>query len=487
MKRRSTSYGLPRARRLAGVLGLLLLASAGTVLAPAGAAAAAGPMLLAQTDPPAGPSADQLAAEAAARAAQQPQTDAGSGSAPAAAPPASSPTGDSGGGSFCFPWPGGACIDLGKWLRDTADSIVTGLLSGLAQAVGGFLNWFIGQFNFVSRTPEDLSYRNPTVLRFTAATRAIAFGLLGAVVMVSGFNVLFRPALGSTYHGAMELLPRLALGGILIFSSSWWCQLAIDTNNALCGLVGTQALQDLLRLTQLNDPGVVVALLIYLAMFVLLLLQQLMRLALVDVLLVLAPLAALCWILPQTYGWARLWGSLFVGTVFAQFVQVLALTLGANVFIARYEQRRGTELGSELLVADAAHTRADVFITTGVLASVLFARGGWWWLDPAVAIMVAVAIVAVTYRILARTVPVLVDQRAIPTGDIQATAQAVRGVKGAYAIRSRGPSDLRYAEVTIAVDRDAKVEAAHQIADEVEERLKRELGLHQVTVHIEPC
>jgi cation diffusion facilitator family transporter len=166
---------------------------------------------------------------------------------------------------------------------------------------------------------------------------------------------------------------------------------------------------------------------------------------------------------------------------------VLALTLGANVFIARYEQRRGTELGSELLVADAAHTRADVFITTGVLASVLFARGGWWWLDPAVAIMVAVAIVAVAYRILARTVPVLVDQRAIPTGDIQATAQAVRGVKGAYAIRSRGPSDLRYAEVTIAVDRDAKVEAAHQIADEVEERLKRELGLHQVTVHIEPC
>jgi divalent metal cation (Fe/Co/Zn/Cd) transporter len=101
--------------------------------------------------------------------------------------------------------------------------------------------------------------------------------------------------------------------------------------------------------------------------------------------------------------------------------------------------------------------------------------------------MVAVAIVAVAHRILARTVPVLVDQRAIPTGDIQATAQAVRGVKGAYAIRSRGPSDLRYAEVTIAVDRAANVEAAHQIADEVEERLKRELGLHQVTVHIEPC
>src|SRR5207247_1954396 len=125
---------------------------------------------------------------------------------------------------------------------------------------------------------------------------------------------------------------------------------------------------------------------------------------------------------------------------------LLVLTLGVNVLITWYEHRRGTELGSELLVAHAAHTRADVFITVGALV-----------------------IVFVAYRILERTVPVLVDQRAIPTRDIQETAQAVPGVKGAYGIRSRGPSDLRYAEVTIAVDRHADVESAHAIADQVEE------------------
>src|SRR2546426_8417301 len=38
---------------------------------------------------------------------------------------------------------------------------------------------------------------------------------------------------------------------------------------------------------------------------------------------------------------------------------LLVLTLGVNVLITWYEHRRGTELGSELLVADAAHTRAD--------------------------------------------------------------------------------------------------------------------------------
>jgi len=166
---------------------------------------------------------------------------------------------------------------------------------------------------------------------------------------------------------------------------------------------------------------------------------------------------------------------------------LLVLTLGVNVLVTWYEHRRGTELGSELLVADAAHTRADALITVAVIAGILLTRRGWWWIDSALAIVVALVIVFVAYRILARTVPVLVDQRAIPTGDIRETAQAVPGVKSVYGIRSRGPSDLRYAEVTIAVDRNANVESAHAIADQVEERLKRELQLHEVTVHVEPC
>src|SRR6266699_1427072 len=164
---------------------------------------------------------------------------------------------------------------------------------------------------------------------------------------------------------------------------------------------------------------------------------------------------------------------------------LLVLTLGVNLLITWYEHRRGTELGSELLVVDAAHTGADVFVTVGVLVSVLLMRRGWWWADSAVAIMVALVIVFVAYRILVRTVPVLVDERALPPRDIQDAAQAVPGVKSAYSIRSRGPSDLRYAEVTVCVDRHADVESAHAIADQVEERLKRDLRLHEVTVHIE--
>jgi len=166
---------------------------------------------------------------------------------------------------------------------------------------------------------------------------------------------------------------------------------------------------------------------------------------------------------------------------------VLVGTLGVNVLVASFETRRARELESEILLADAAHTRADVFITVGVLIGLLLARRGLWWADPALAMGIALFIVRIAYKIFQRAVPVLVDARAIPDTTIQALAETVGGVKRAYGIRSRDAARTRYAEVTIAVDRNANVAAAHGIADQVEDLLKRDLRLHEVTVHIEPC
>lgn len=166
---------------------------------------------------------------------------------------------------------------------------------------------------------------------------------------------------------------------------------------------------------------------------------------------------------------------------------LLVGTLGVNAIVATYEARRGRELRSEILLADAAHTRADVFITIGVLSGVLLARAGIGWVDPIVALLVAGVIVVLAWGIVARSVPVLVDQHAAPSNEIQEAARTVAGVVNAYDIRSRGSHDRRYAELTIAVDRAASVAAAHQIADAVESRLRFELDFHEVIVHIEPC
>jgi hypothetical protein len=242
-------------------------------------------------------------------------------------------TGD-GGGSGCVLGPLCGLGDLGTWLQQTTQNIVTGFLSSLAKDLGDAIVAFINDVNFLTRTPENLSYNDDLVKQFATATQVLANGLLAVVVLVSGYNIMLRPYVGSTYAGALEFLPRMLLGVILINTAAWWCRLAIDTNNAACGVFGAPSLADVASgaLRVAGDPiAGLLMVLVVIVMDILLVIQQLMRLALVDVLFTLAPLAALLWILPQSQPWGRLWGRLFVGTVFAQAVQVLTLRLGFNL------------------------------------------------------------------------------------------------------------------------------------------------------------
>ncbi|HEX9727114.1 MAG TPA: cation diffusion facilitator family transporter [Gemmatimonadales bacterium] len=166
---------------------------------------------------------------------------------------------------------------------------------------------------------------------------------------------------------------------------------------------------------------------------------------------------------------------------------LLVATLLVNTVVAAYESSRGHQLHSDLLLADATHTKADVVITIGVLVGVLLSRAGVGMADPIVALMVSGVIVALAMSIVRRSIPVLVDEEGAPAQDIRASAERVDGVHRAYHIRSRRSPEETFAELTIAVDREASVEAAHEIADEVEGRLRDDLQLTQVVVHVEPC
>lgn len=165
---------------------------------------------------------------------------------------------------------------------------------------------------------------------------------------------------------------------------------------------------------------------------------------------------------------------------------LLALTLVLNATVAWYEAARGRALSSDLLLADAAHTRADVAITAAVLAGLVAVGRGYTIVDPLLALAVAAFIFRIAWRIVRRSVPVLVDERALPAPEIRRAAEDVAGVQRAYSIRSRGSALVRFAELTIAVDGRADVRTAHEIADAVELRLTEDLGLTEVVVHVEP-
>ena len=166
---------------------------------------------------------------------------------------------------------------------------------------------------------------------------------------------------------------------------------------------------------------------------------------------------------------------------------LLVFTLAVNIGVVWFEGRAARRLRSDLLLADALHTRTDVFITLGVLGGLALARAGLAWADPALALIVAVLVGRAGYQILRRAIPSLVDERAFDQTTIQRVAEGVDGVMSAYAIRSRHGGDRRFAELTIAVDGAADVASAHRIADQVEGRLRDSLHLDEVTVHVEPC
>ena len=166
---------------------------------------------------------------------------------------------------------------------------------------------------------------------------------------------------------------------------------------------------------------------------------------------------------------------------------LLVFTLALNVGVVWFETRAGRRLQSDLLLADALHTRTDVFITLGVLTGLALARAGLAWADPVLALFVAVLVGRAGYLILRRSIPSLVDERAFDQSTIQREAEGVNGVVAAYAIRSRLAGDRRFAELTISVDGQSDVASAHRIADQVEGRLRDSLQLDEVTVHVEPC
>ncbi len=224
--------------------------------------------------------------------------------------------------------------DPKAWAADVFSQTLVTMLSTIAQSLKGMLGGTPGgPLDVLTQTPPGASYGNPAVTQLWGTLRAIANGALALLAVWGGYSVIVGQQTNTPYHEAMELLPRLALGALVANTSLWWGQLGIDLGNALCQAVGTTGLPAWQSVT--SSPGQalldVILTLVYLVLGILLFIQMLMRLALVDVMLVVSPLALVCWILPQTQGWAKRWLFFYVGAVSVQFFQVLALQLGSGV------------------------------------------------------------------------------------------------------------------------------------------------------------
>jgi cation diffusion facilitator family transporter len=163
-------------------------------------------------------------------------------------------------------------------------------------------------------------------------------------------------------------------------------------------------------------------------------------------------------------------------------------TLLVNLFVVAYERRRGRELGSAFLLADAEHTRGDILVTVLAVSSLLLGRHGGRRIDGVLAIGVALIIAWSGWQILRRSIPILVDERAVQANELEQIAREVPGISDVRAVRSRySASGTLFAELTVAVDGTTSVDRAHELSDRVEAEIGRRYGAAEVTVHVEPA
>jgi cation diffusion facilitator family transporter len=167
---------------------------------------------------------------------------------------------------------------------------------------------------------------------------------------------------------------------------------------------------------------------------------------------------------------------------------LLVFSLVVNVFVVTYERRQGRRLSSTLLLADAAHTASDILVTTLAIASLVLSHQGYVRADALLSVMVALIIAWSGFQILRGSIPILVDARAVDAGQLAAIVGSIPGVVGVRSARSRRTaSGHLFAEVTILVDGETSVSAAHDFTDDVERAIERELGTAEAIVHVEPA
>jgi cation diffusion facilitator family transporter len=166
---------------------------------------------------------------------------------------------------------------------------------------------------------------------------------------------------------------------------------------------------------------------------------------------------------------------------------VMLATLVINIFVSTYESRMGKKLSSEFLVADSKHTRSDIYVTVGVIASLVLINLGFPEADPVAGIIVGLVVARTGFFIIRDATETLVDRSCSDISAIENIVLAVAGVKGCHDIRTRGTGNHVFIDIHVLVDPGLSVEAAHAIADRVEQAIINGLTeVVDVVVHIEP-
>ena len=161
-----------------------------------------------------------------------------------------------------------------------------------------------------------------------------------------------------------------------------------------------------------------------------------------------------------------------------------------NLGVALVLLKAGKQYNSITLEADARHLLTDVWTTVGVLIGIALVQvTGYLRLDPLVALLVAANIIFTGVKLLKRSTFGLMDL-AIPPDDLK----KIEGILDTYqpeglryhALRTRQAAAVNYIALARLVPGKWTVSHGHQVADDIEARVKKAVPNTSIVTHIEP-
>ncbi len=168
------------------------------------------------------------------------------------------------------------------------------------------------------------------------------------------------------------------------------------------------------------------------------------------------------------------------------------VSIAAKELLFHYTIRWGRRIGSDAVVANGWHHRSDAFSSIATLAGIvgaMFLGEKWRILDPVAAMLVSVFILIVAIRIGLPSVRELLEVSLPPelTKRILDVTRSTPGVITFHRFRSRRNGSRLILDLHIKVDPGISVEEGHDIADNVEQRIKNATGQRMIiNIHVEP-
>jgi cation diffusion facilitator family transporter len=161
-----------------------------------------------------------------------------------------------------------------------------------------------------------------------------------------------------------------------------------------------------------------------------------------------------------------------------------------NLATSRILMDVGRKYNSITLEADAHHLMTDVWTSAGVIAGVGLAWAtGWLWLDPVIALLVAMNIVWTGWRLLHRSAAGLMDV-SLPAEALAAIEAVLADYRRQgldfHALRTRQAGARAFVSMHVLVPGAWTVQQGHDWSERIEADLRRALPYAHFTTHIEP-